>query len=73
MADRGRLTIPDAVYVFAALAVFGVLFPVFRTAIDSQAATLTRGEQLLALAVVPLMLLVMFLLYYVKATGGAGS
>jgi len=70
MMDRGRLTVPDIVYITATLAFVGALAPVFYNGLDANAGELGTGEAYLFLLIGPLLTLVLMSVIWFKATEG---
>lgn len=70
MAERARITLPDLVYILFALAFLGALYPVFFEALDMQAPNMMTGSVYIYQLILPLALLVMLTVIYVKATAG---
>jgi hypothetical protein len=69
---RGRLTLTDIVLAVAALFFFGALAPVLYDALDTQAATMSTATGLLWQMVVPLLVLVLLAVIFVKSVSGVG-
>ena len=71
--DRGRLTIPDALFLVFGVGMMGALIPVFYDLLGQNAAELSTGEALLWQALPPALIVVMFALIYITAVGGGGA
>lgn len=67
---RGRLTVPDVVFVLASVAILGALAPVFYDALRGNTAEMTTGTLYLFQLIIPFALLVLLSMIYVKATAG---
>ena len=67
---RGRLTVPDIVFVFATLAFGSPLIVVFYDSLDANAGQLGTGEAYLFLLIGPLLALVLLSTIWLKAVRG---
>lgn len=70
MRSRARITVPDIVYVLASLAILGALYPVLADGIASNVGELDTGTLYLIRLVLPMAILILFSMVYVKATAG---
>lgn len=70
MDDRGRLTIPDVLFSLMSLGVIAVLWPVLNDIFESNRSAMGAGVEYLYFLILPLALLVLFSVIYVKAVGG---
>jgi hypothetical protein len=70
MDARARITLPDVLFVLMSLAYLGALYPVFREGLETRAHLMTTGELYLFQMILPLGILVLFTVIYVKAAGG---
>lgn len=70
---RGRLTVPDVVFVLAAIAVIGALSPVFYDALRSNTSEMSTGTLYLLQLIIPFAIAVLFSVIYMKATAGVGN
>lgn len=68
---RGRLTLPDLLFALAAFAFLGALWPVVADSLETSVQYMTTGEVYLVRLLLPLAILTMLSLIYVKAAGGA--
>lgn len=68
--DRGRLTLPDLIFILMGLAYLGALVPVFYTMLDQNIGSFDTGTALLFQVFIPLLIIVFLTHYYVKAVGG---
>jgi hypothetical protein len=67
---RGRLTLPFVVYILMAMAVLAALYPVFAEFYAQNVGSMTQGTRLIFQLVLPLGILVLLTLIYVKAGVG---
>lgn len=68
---RGRITVPDVVFIVMSLAVLGALSPVLYDALDTNVSGMSTGEAYLFQMIVPFAVLILLSMVYVKATAGA--
>lgn len=68
--QRGRVTVPDVVFVLMSVAVLGALYPVFRASLDQNAGSMGTGTVYLFILFLPLAVLVLFMLLFTKSTAG---
>jgi hypothetical protein len=68
--ERARLTLPDLAYVLASIAFLGALYPVFWDSVQGRLGELSTGTVYLLQLVLPLALLVLLYVIYIKATAG---
>lgn len=68
---RGRLTLPDLVFVLMSVAVLGALWPVVRAGLESNAGAVGTGPSYIFLLLLPLSVLVLLTLIWRTAAGGA--
>lgn len=68
--ERGRLTLPDVLYVLMTVAFIGALWPVVMDAIEENHAEMSTGAEYIYLLVLPLGVLVLLSVIYLKATAG---
>lgn len=73
MDARARITLPDILYGVAAIAFTAALWPVVTDALEANLHLMSTGTVYLSRLLLPMMLLVMFALFYVKASGGVGQ
>jgi len=71
--DRGRITLPDVVFLVFGLACLAALGPVFYDLLGQNAGELGTGAGLLFQALIPALIVVIFGLIYVTAVGGGGA
>lgn len=69
--ERGRLTLPDLVYVLMSLAVLGALWPVVQSGLEANAGVVGTGPAYIFLLLLPLAALVLLTLIWRTAAGGA--
>jgi len=67
---RGRITVPDVLYVAATVFFFGALGPVFLEGLNSHMSDMNEGTVWLFRLLLPLLVLVFFSAIYLKAVGG---
>jgi len=67
MDSRARLTLPDVMFVTMSFAFLAALYPVFAESYRSNVGLLDPGSRLLYQALLPLALLVLLTVIYVKA------
>jgi hypothetical protein len=67
MDQRGRLTLPDVMFVTMSFAFLAALYPVFAESYRFADQFLAPGSRLLYQAILPLALLVLLTVIYVKA------
>jgi hypothetical protein len=67
MDERGRLTLPDVMFVTMSFAFLAALYPVFAESYRATDSLLDPGSRLLYQAILPLALLVLLTVIYVKA------
>jgi len=68
--QRARLTVPDVAFILASLFVLRVLWPVFRSGFQANLGEMSTMEEWLWLLTLPLAILVLFSMMWVKATSG---
>jgi len=68
--ERGRLTVPDVAFLLMSLAVLRALYPVYDTVFLGNLGELSTAEAWLARLTLPLALLVLFSMLWLKATAG---
>lgn len=73
MDDRGRLTVPDVVYVAASLAFLGALYPVYSDSLSANIGLIDPRTAYLLQLVLPLFVLVLLYLIVVVGIRGAGG
>lgn len=73
VTDRGRITLPDVLFLVFGVALLGALLPVFYELLGQNASEFSTGQALLWQALPPALLIVMFALIYITAVGGGGS
>jgi len=71
--DRGRITLPDVVFLLFGLACLAALGPVFYELLGQNAGEFGTGTGLLFQALIPALIVVIFGLIYVTAVGGGGA
>jgi len=71
MTDRGRITLPDVIYLLIGVVLIGILYPVFKSGFISNRGSMSTGSQYLWLLVLPIALLMLLGLAFRKATRGA--
>lgn len=71
MGSRGRLTIPDVLYLLVTMAFMGALYPVFHAGLVANASYLSTGEAYLLKLLLPLMVLVFAGVIFLTARRGA--
>lgn len=71
MDRRGRITVPDVVFLVFTLAVLGSLYPVFTDAFSSSTSVLSLGESYLFQLLLPFAVLVILATIWRKAIVGA--
>lgn len=69
-SDRGRLTVPDVALLLASLAMLGFLYPVFQSGFSDNLGQIDAGAAWLFRLMLPLAILVMFSMLWLKATSG---
>lgn len=67
---RGRITMPFVVSLLFSFAYLGALYPVFADLYAENIGMLDQGTRLILQLVLPLSLLVLFTVIYVKASTG---
>lgn len=70
MTDRARLTLIDLVYILMALAYLGALYPVFSSSLESNSDSIAPGPGLLLQLILPITVLVLLTVIWVKTIGG---
>ncbi len=70
MDGRARLTIPDVVFTLLALAFLRALYPVFWDGFEANLSEMRPGTELLFQLMLPLLVLVLLSVVWVKAIGG---
>ncbi len=68
---RGRITVPDVLFVAASLFLIGALGPVFLKGLRANLGDMNQGTVMLLRLLLPLLVLVFFSAIYRKAVGGA--
>lgn len=68
--ERGRLTVPDLAYVLASMAFLSAIYPVFWESFNQNVSEMSTGQAYLFQLILPLALLVLFSIIFVKATAG---
>ena len=68
--NRGRLTLPDVVFVLATLAFMTPLYLVLSDGLDENAAQIGDGTAYLIQLILPMAVLVMLALIWAKAVAG---
>jgi len=68
--ERGRLTLPFILYILLAMAFLGGLYPVFADLYAQNVGTMTQGTRLIFQLVLPLSVLVLLTLIFVKSGVG---
>ena len=68
---RGRLTVPDVIFLLASVAFLGALYPVFWSGFRANINLLSPGTAYLFQLILPLAIIVLLSVVYVKAAGGA--
>jgi hypothetical protein len=69
---RGRITIPDVVFVFAVLLVLSELWPVVWALLNANAGEMRTGTVHLFRLILPFSGLVLLAMIYVKSLAGSG-
>jgi hypothetical protein len=69
---RGRITIPDVVFVFAVLLVLSELWPVVWALLNANAGEMRTGTVYLFRLILPFSGLVLLAMIYVKSLAGSG-
>jgi hypothetical protein len=72
MDHRGRITLPDLVFIVASLAFLAVLWPIMAEVLDGAASDLGTGEAYIFLLVMPVGIVVLFAAIYRTAIAGVG-
>jgi len=67
---RARLTIPDVAYLLMSLAILAALYPVWKSGFVSNISQISTSTAWLWRLMLPLALLVLFSMIYLKATAG---
>ena len=70
MDARGRLTVPDILWILMSLAFVAVLWPIVWDGLQQHASNIGTGTLLLFRLVLPIALLVLLAMIYRKAVGG---
>lgn len=68
--DRGRLTVPDVALLLASLAILRILWPVMQTGFMNNLGEMSTPTAWLWRLVLPMAILVMFSMLWLKATAG---
>lgn len=68
--DRGRITIPDVLFLLMTLFTIAAIWPVFNDLFEKNVGQMTTGTSLLYQMILPMTLLVIFTVLYVKAIKG---
>jgi len=68
--DRGRLTVPDVALLLASLAILRILWPVMQTGFVNNLGEMSTPTAWLWRLVLPMAILVMFSMLWLKATAG---
>ena len=68
--DRGRLTVPDVALLLASLAILRILWPVMNTGFINNLSEISTPTAWLFRLVLPLAILVLFSMLWLKATSG---
>jgi hypothetical protein len=71
MDQRGRLTVPDIVFITFSLAILGSLYPIFWDRLQANIGTMSTATAYLFQLVLPLAVLVLLGMVFKKATAGA--
>ena len=69
-SDRGRLTVPDVAYLLASMAMLGILYPVWNEGFLNNMGEIGAGTAWLFRLMLPLAILVMMSMLWMKATAG---
>jgi hypothetical protein len=67
---RGRITIPDVLFLLMSIAMLGALWPVFADQFQANQSVIPEGAGVLFLMVLPMAILVLFSIIYMKAIRG---
>lgn len=68
--DRGRITLPFLMLFAYAIALLGALYPVFADLFSKSASSMDTGTEYLFFLVLPLLVLTLISLAFLKARGG---
>lgn len=68
--DRGRLTVPDILFLLMGVAFLGALYPVFWGFYTDNLSYLSPGAKYLFQLMLPLLLLVLYTIVFRNAVGG---
>lgn len=68
--NRGRLTVPDIAYLLASLAMLAILYPVWNEGFMSHMSEIDPATAWLFRLMLPLLLLVLLSMLWLKATSG---
>lgn len=68
--DRGRLTVPDVLFLLMGIAFLGALYPVFWGFYTDNLTYLSPGAKYLFQLMLPLLLLVIYTIVFRNAVGG---
>jgi len=68
--SRARLTIPDVAYLLMSLAILGALYPVWQSGFVANIDEVSTAAAWLWRLMLPLALLVLFSMIFLKATAG---
>lgn len=70
MSRRARITVPDLMFTLFSLAALGALYPVFHDHFQANLDVMGTGPEWLWQMVLPMALLVLMSVIYLKATQG---
>lgn len=73
MDARARITLPDVLFLLMSLAFLGALYPVFMDGFRENVSIMSTGTAYLLQMVLPLAVLVLLSVIYVKAIAGSGA
>jgi len=68
--DRARLTVPDVALLLASLAILRILWPVMNTGFINNLSEISTPTAWLIRLILPLSILVLFSMLWLKATAG---
>ncbi|QLD84611.1 hypothetical protein HWV23_02710 [Natronomonas halophila] len=69
---RGRLTVPDIAFLTFSIAIVAALYPVFWERLQANVGVMSTGTAYLFQLILPLAVLVLLGVIFVKATAGGG-
>lgn len=73
LGTRARLTVPDVLFVLWSVAIIGALWPVVDAAISKNAGVMSTGSSYIYQLLLPMAVLVLFSVIYLKAVAGGAS